>query len=316
MVGGEARRGRLRVAGRVGGEDDPQDEEHEREAGEGAGDPELDAAAALGRLRRTAAAAAEAADRAEQAEVDRDDHDRRGDEADPNQGVYLAGARRVRRQGGAILITASGVDAVCLDRHRPILADAMRRHSRPPRGTAGRQGRSSGHRRRRDRPSTGAKAPPDPRPGDPRRRRLRAARGRRPGAPLAQTRRRPLRDADVGVHGRPRDALRRSGEAAPPSLHPLPDRDRLADRRRPAARGAPADAARRPPRHRARSTASSRSPTGSGSSSPTRSSSGSWSATRSASPAPPARWPPSSTPAPSATGRCRPRRPGGRPSRD
>ena len=89
-----------------------------------------------------------------------------------------------------------------------------------PRGTAGRQGRSDGDRRRRDRPSAGAKAPPHPRSGDPRGGRRGPARGRRPRPAHAQTRRRPLRDADVGVHGRPRDALRRS--RAPPQPRSTP----------------------------------------------------------------------------------------------
>ena len=202
-------------------------------------------------------------------------------------------------------------------RRQPILADPMRRRSRPPRALqlAVRAGAMA---------TVGAaialplvrKRLRIPGSGDPRGGRLRAARGRRPRPAHAQTRRRPLRDADVGLHRRPRDALRRSGAPPPSPLHPLSDRDRLA---RSASAGCPGRACSTCSRGR-RGVGSARplphrSPTGSGSSSPTRSSPGSSSATRSASPAPPARWRRSSTPAPSATGRCRPRRPGGPPSR-
>src|SRR6201999_2913006 len=112
LEGSEARRGGLRRRGRVAGEDDPQHEEDDREAREAAADPPLDALGGADRVRATAASGTETTQRAEHAEVDRDEDDQRGEEADPNQGVYLAGARRVRRQGAAILITASGVDAV------------------------------------------------------------------------------------------------------------------------------------------------------------------------------------------------------------
>ena len=48
----------------------------------------------------------------------------------------------------------------------------------------------------------------------------------RPAPALAQARRRPLRDADVGLHDGPRASLRRPGAAARPPAHPLPDRRR------------------------------------------------------------------------------------------
>ena len=115
---GQAGGGGLRRRGRVAGEDDPQHEEQDREAREAADHAQLRARRGFRGVGGAVAAGAETAERAEQAQVDRDDHDGRGDEADPNQGVYLAGARRVRRQGAAILITASGANAV-----RPDLAD-------------------------------------------------------------------------------------------------------------------------------------------------------------------------------------------------
>ena len=66
--------------------------------------------AAAGDLARLGAAlGAVAAQRVEQGDVDRDDDDRRGDEADPKQGVDLVGARRVGRQSAAILITQAAV---------------------------------------------------------------------------------------------------------------------------------------------------------------------------------------------------------------
>src|SRR4029077_3652835 len=134
---GESGGGRLRGRERVAGEDDPQHEEDDREAREGARDAHLQPRPARHGSRRSAASAAPTADGTEQTEVDRDDNQESGEEADPNERVYLAGARRVRRQGGAILITASGRDAA-----RPALAEPwptytrrpMRRRSRPPRG--------------------------------------------------------------------------------------------------------------------------------------------------------------------------------------
>ena len=104
------------------------------EDGEDGGDPELDPAAAAGLARLGAAPGAEAAHGVEQSDVDRDDDDRRGEEADPKQRVDLVGARGVRRQSAAILITASGVArAAGLTGRLPILADPMRRRSRPSR---------------------------------------------------------------------------------------------------------------------------------------------------------------------------------------
>src|SRR6201996_7399135 len=255
--GGEAGGGGLRRRGRVAGEDDAQHEEQDREAHEAAADAQLDAPGGAGRTRRAAAAGAETTDHSEQAEVDRDEDDQRGEEADPNQSVYLAGARRVRRQGAAILITASGVDAVrparpacrpTYTRRRDEQAFAAIRSD-----TTGRPGRGGGHVGRRDRPSPGAKAPQCPEPSDARGELRRAPRRRRPRAAHTQTRRRPLRDADVGVHGGPRDALRRPGGSAPPALHPLPDQDGRTDRARAPPRLPPADDARRPaPLRRAR----------------------------------------------------------------
>jgi hypothetical protein len=45
----------------------------------------------------------------DQGDVDRDHEDDRGDEADPKQRVDLVSARRVGRQGAAILITRAAV---------------------------------------------------------------------------------------------------------------------------------------------------------------------------------------------------------------
>ena len=78
-------------------------------------DPQLDAAAAGDLARLGAALGAVAAQRVEQPADDRDHEDRRGDEADPKQGVDLVGARRVRRQSAAILIT-QGARARTFDR--------------------------------------------------------------------------------------------------------------------------------------------------------------------------------------------------------
>src|SRR6185437_11175938 len=134
-------------------------EEHQGEAREGPGNAELQARLALDRVRGTAAATAESAERAEQSEVDRDHDDESGEEADPNERVYLAGARRVRRQGGAILITASGADAV-----RPALAEPTPTYTRrpyeealaaTPRGKTGGTSGSDGRGGRGDRPAAG-----------------------------------------------------------------------------------------------------------------------------------------------------------------
>ena len=65
------------------------------------------AAADLARL--GAALGAVAAQRVEQRDVDRDDDDRRGDEADPEQGVDLVGARGMGRQSAAILFTRAAL---------------------------------------------------------------------------------------------------------------------------------------------------------------------------------------------------------------
>src|SRR6185437_6842075 len=198
LEGGEAGRGGLRRRGRVAGEDDPQHEEDDREAREATADAPLDTLGGADRARATAAAGAETTQRAEQAEVDRDEDDQCGEEADPNQGVYLAGARRVRRQGAAILITASGVDAVRPARpaYRPTYTRRRdeRAHAAIRSGTTGREGRGGGHAGRRDRPSVGTKAPTRAQPGDPRGERRRPPRRRRARAAHAQTRRRPLRD--------------------------------------------------------------------------------------------------------------------------
>ena len=83
----------------------------------------------------------------------------------------------------------------------------------------------------------------DPRPGDGRRLRRRAAGARRPAAALAQARRRPLRDADVGLHDGPRAALRRPGAPARAAAHPLPDRRSTA---RSASAGCPTPASSAP----------------------------------------------------------------------
>src|SRR6185312_10594912 len=181
---GEPGGGRLRGRERVAGEDDAQHEEDDCEAREGARDAQLQARLSGHGGGRSAAPAAPTSDRAEQSEVDRDDNQEGGEEADPNERVYLAGARRVRRQGGAILITASGHDAV-----RPARVESAPTYTRrpyeealpaTPRDTAGCQGVGDGHRGRGDRPSAGTKAPPRPRLGDPRGGRLGPARGRRP----------------------------------------------------------------------------------------------------------------------------------------
>ena len=67
----------------------------------------------------------------DQRDVDRDDDDRRGDEADPKQGVDLVGARRVGRQSAAILITPERRAAVPVLARRPILAEPDAEALRP-----------------------------------------------------------------------------------------------------------------------------------------------------------------------------------------
>ena len=99
------------VAARLVGEDDAEDEDDRGEGGEHGADPELEPAAAGDLPRLGAPRGAVRADGGEQRDVDRDDDDRRGDEADPKQRVDLVGARRVRRQSAAILITTGGVEA-------------------------------------------------------------------------------------------------------------------------------------------------------------------------------------------------------------
>ena len=93
------------------------------EDGEHGADPELQAAAAAQLARLGAALAAVAAQRVEQRDVDRDDEDRRGDEADPKQGVDLVSARGVGRQSAAILITRGGAAALPGSRPRGAARD-------------------------------------------------------------------------------------------------------------------------------------------------------------------------------------------------
>ncbi len=200
------------------------------------------AAAAAGLARGAAAVGAIAAHGEDQRDVDRDDDYRRGDEADLEQSVDLVSARRVRRQSAAILITLGRLNGRRAHRlppcrRLPILADLMKRRSRPsPALRTGRAGRGDRLRRRRDRGAAAAPAPADPGPGDRRRLRRRAAGPRRSLPALEEARRRPLRDADVGLHHGPRDSLRRPGAPARPPAQPLPDRQRPRDRRRQAAR--------------------------------------------------------------------------------
>ena len=236
-------------------------------------DPELDAA---GRRRPGAAwlprCGAVAADAANQRDVDRDDDDRRGDEADPKQGVDLVGARGVRRQSAAILITSNGGAAASPASASPTYTRRPYEEA-PPAITRAATGRSGPERRR---PVGAAIAVPLLR------RRLRmpapvtvaaCAAGPLAVAVLAprsqQARRRPLRDADVGLHDGPRDSLRRPRAPAAPAAQPLPDRQRPRASASAGCRTPACSAAGPPARRPASSTASSPGPTGSGSSSPT-----------------------------------------------
>ncbi len=234
----------------------------------------------------------------------------------PKQGVDLVGAGRVGLQGAAILIRRGGAPLLPARCRGPILADLMRKRSRPSPAlrTVVRAGAAGALvaavavplLRRRLRIA---------RSGHGRSLRERAAGGRRSAPALAQARRRPLRDADVGLHDGARAALRRSGAPAPAPAQPLPDHDRPHDRPR-AACPTPGCSAPSPgSAGSTRSTAFSPGCTGSGSSSPTSPSSGSSSATPSAFPARLASSPPSSTSVASATSPCRRRHRGGPPSR-
>ena len=234
MVGG--------LAGLVG-EDDADDEERGGEGGEHGADPELDPAPAGDLARLDPALGAEAAHGAEQREDDRDDDDRRGDEADPKQGVDLVSARRVRasRRGHSNHVERRTRPCGSPARIRPDAAlDAylysprlMRRRPRPSPALrlAVRAGaaRSGG---RRHRGAAAAQAAADSGPGDDRRLRRGPAGAGRPRPALEASATSPSSRCRCGpsavVHEMPYDDPERL-RAPPPQ--PLSDRRRPGDRR-------------------------------------------------------------------------------------